>query len=274
MTEFETMLEQARLFVVQHAPGDLLQQAVPCGLICLVAGIGLSVLGAKLARVGVSCAFAVLGGCAGAYFGRETGFPMPICIAVGALAIGVVGYHTLRMWVGVAAAVILTVLALGLFSYQRVMPHMPEYQRTTDSALIAEEGAFTVPSTDQQQAYTERTPRQWAEELWAFAAQKDARLEHNGKAIGLVAMAVGLCLGVVAVRWALILSTSVVGTVLVTVAMATLMGHFTPGSYQAFQHRPVLAGVGIGGFLVTSLIVQTLLTRKAPRSKQEANGKS
>lgn len=70
--EIASILEQARLFVLQHAPADVLKEAVPFAIICLLAGIGLSVLGAKLARFGIACAFVLLGGYAGAYLrGRQ-----------------------------------------------------------------------------------------------------------------------------------------------------------------------------------------------------------
>ena len=36
MNEIETILEQARLFVVQHAPTDFLREAVPAALVTLI----------------------------------------------------------------------------------------------------------------------------------------------------------------------------------------------------------------------------------------------
>ena len=58
--EIIAILDQARVFVQQHAPSELLTEAVPFGIVCLVAGIGLSVLGAKLGRFSMTCGF-VLG---------------------------------------------------------------------------------------------------------------------------------------------------------------------------------------------------------------------
>jgi hydrogenase-4 membrane subunit HyfE len=53
-----------------------------------------------------------------------------------------------------------------------------------------------------------------------------------------------------------------------------LANNYAPASYQSLHERPTLLGVGIGAFLLTSLIVQTLLTRKAPSKKQESKDKS
>lgn len=275
MNQLETIMEQVRLFVTQHIPVEVLHQVLPFGLVCLAAGIVFSVLGAKLARFGISGAFAVAGAVFGMFFARQTGFPAIVCSLIGALALGVVGYHTVRMWVGVAAAAVFALVALGVFSYQKVMPHLADFKASPNGALVSGDlNSFTVPSPDDQQAYRDRNPRQFATELWAFAVAKDASLERNGKAVGLLAIVAGLSLGVAAARWALILTTSLLGTGLVTTAMGTLAHAYTPASYQSLQERPALIGVGIGAFLLTSLIVQTLLTRKAPRSKQEGNDKS
>ena len=274
MNEIETILEQARVFVVQNAPTDALRGAVPAALIFLVAGVGLSVLGAKLARFGLTTAFVALGGVAGARFGQEFGFHPLICVPVGGLLIGIIAYQTFRLWVGLGAAVVFSSLVVGTFGYQRVVPYIAEFEQGTQHAAVAGPITFAVPTAVEQQAYRDRTPRQWAEEFWAFVTQRDVNVTRSTKGLATVALLTGLCLGILAVRWALILSTSLVGTVLVTTAVATLLTHSVPESYQAFQNNPGLLGVGVGGFLVTSLILQTMLSRKSPAAKGESAAKS
>ncbi|MGD2110242.1 MAG: hypothetical protein PVI86_12740 [Phycisphaerae bacterium] len=275
MNEIETIIEQAKAFAAQHMPAEVLHQALPFGLICLALGIFISVLGAKMARLGVSGLFAIGGAALGVFFARQTDFPAIICSLVGALALGVVGYHTMRMWVGVVAAIVFALVALGVFGYQRVMPYMAEFQPSPTGALVSgDTTSFTVPSPDEQQAYRDRDPQQYAKQLWAFATEKDANLERNTKAVALLAVVAGLSLGVAAARWALILSTSLVGTVLVTSGMGALAHAYAPASYQSLQERPTFLGVGLGAFLLTSLIVQTLLTRTASKEKGKAKTKS
>lgn len=274
MNEVAAILDQARLFVLQHAPAQILKEAVPFGIIVLSVGIGLSVLGAKLSRFAFVCAFIGLGAWVGIYFARQTGFPTPVCGLVGAALIGLIGYQTFRMWVGVTVALVLSSLALGAFGYQRIVPHVAEFEQTGTTQAVESPVSFELPSPEQQQAYHERTPWQWAEQLWAFVTQKDAHIERNGKAVGLAALVAGLCLGVVATRWALILATSLVGTALVTTAIAALLTHSVPETCQAFQQRPGLVGVAVGGFLVSSFVLQTMLTRKAPVAKAESAAKS
>jgi len=274
MNEIETILEQARLFVVQHAPTPALRGAIPAALVFLVVGVGLSVLGAKLARFGITSAFVVLGGVLGARFGQEMGFHPMICVLVGGSLIGIIAHQTFRLWVGLGAAIVFSSLVLGTFGYQRVIPYVGEFQQAAHQPAIQSSIPFAVPTTAGQEAYRGRTPREWAEEFWSFVAQKDATVARNTKGLATVALLTGLCLGILAVRWALILTTSLVGTVLVTTAVATLLTHSVPDSYQAFQNNPSLVGVGVGGFLVTSLILQTMLSRKSPSAKGESAAKS
>jgi hypothetical protein len=268
MNEIETLLEQARLFAVQHAPAEALKGAIPAALVMLMAGIGLSVLGAKLAKFALTAGFVVVGGALGSWFAREFAFQPLVCVIVGGLLVGLIAYQTFRLWVGVAAALVFSSFVLGTFGYQRVVPYVSQFEQQQVS--VESPIQFALPSPAEQEAYRSRTPRQWASEFWSFLKQQDATVARNTKALAIVAMLTGLCLGILAARWALILSTSLIGTALVTTAMATLLTKSVPASYQAFQNNPGLAGIGIGGFLVTSLVLQTMLSRKSP-SKAETS---
>ena len=73
MTEIESILEAARSFAVQHAPTEALRGAVPAAIVLLVAGVGISVLGAKLARFGMTTMFVVVGGALANVADRATG---------------------------------------------------------------------------------------------------------------------------------------------------------------------------------------------------------
>ncbi len=275
MTEITPILDQTRLFIEQHAPAKLLDETVPVAILCLLLGIGISVLGARLARVGATLAFAVLGGVVGTYLAHESGFPVPLCVAGGALVIGTIGYQTFRLWVGVAAAAVFASVTMGAFSYQRVLPHVADFDRVAITVPAGGETVFAPPSPSEQQAYRDRTPGQWFEEFRAFLERQDSGLERNGRALALAALLTGLCLGVVAVRWALIVSTSLVGTSLVVTAIGALLTNFAHDeSYQAFQKHPGIVGMAVGGFLMTSLILQTLLTRRTPSAKPNPKPKA
>ncbi len=271
MNEVASVLEQLRVFFVQHAPSSMPTGAVSVAVVCLVGGVLLSVLGAKFARFGLTTAFVLLGGLLGAGFADGLGFSRAACMPIGALLLGVIGFQTFRLWVGVASAAVLSSIVLGTFGSQRVAPHVAEFQQLSpwviaDSSAQSIPGTvedYVIPTRDQQTTYVQRSPGQWASEFWTYLSERDASTARVGQAITALTMLGGLCLGLLAVRLALVVSTSLIGTGLVTTGMATLLTHSVPESYQAFQNSPTLIGVGIGAFLVTSLALQTMLMRKA-----------
>jgi len=262
MTELTTILEQAKLFVSQHAPPEVVTKGIPLAIVMLLAGISTSVLGAKLARWALTGAFAIAGGIVGAQCSQITSLHPALCAAVGAVAIGTIGYLTFRIWAGVVSAVVISAIALGIFGYQRVRPLVGEFE---GRAIVAESqgaGTFTLPTPEQQESYLDRTPQQWANEFWSFATNKDARLQPDGQAVAIVAMLTGLLFGLLATRAALILATSFGGTAIVATAAGMLTAHFAPGFYDALLAHPQYAGAGVGAFLLSSIVLQALVTRK------------
>ncbi len=271
MNEVASVLEQIRVFFIQHAPDKVPTGAVSVALICLVGGALLSVLGAKFARFGLTGAFVVLGGLLGSGFGSRLDFPQAACVPAGAVLFGIIGFQTFRLCVGLASAAVVSAVVLGVFGYQRVAPHVAEFDRVspwvisdrTDESIPGAAGEYKILTRDEQVAYVERSPSQWASEFWAFMNERDSRTARHGQAIALLTMLGGLCLGMVATRTALVVATSAIGTVLVTTGVATLLTHSVPETMQAFQSSPTLFGVGVGAFLMTSLVLQTMLMRKA-----------
>lgn len=276
MKDLTPIFEHVREFAVQNIPPEFQERTVAIAAIFLVGGIGLSVLGAKLAKPAMTTVLGLLGALGGVVFARHTGIHEAIGGLVGAVMFGMVSHLTFRLWVGVASALVLSALALGAFCYQEVVPLVKDFDRDGMVTWSPVEGqqTFTVPSPEQQAANVQPKFKEWARDFWAFASQRDERLPINTQLVGFGAAALGLFLGVIAVRWMLILSTSIVGTGLVTTAVATTVAHYSPGSEQTFLNNAGVMGMGVGAFLVSSLILQTLLTRKAPESGQGKKNKS
>ena len=275
MNEIQQIVEQFRLFTEQHLPTGMLPHVAWGGVLFLAMGAGMCVLGAKLARWGITTAFVVVGGLIGAQFAEIAGFPAVPCVAIGAAAVGVIAFMTYRIWVGVAAAVVLLGIALGAFGYDRIVPHVQNFEPTTAwSAGQEAAGDFTLLTPEQQDDYVNRTPEQWFRGLWSFVRERDAGAPRLFKAVGLAAVIMGLLIGVLAVRVTLILSTSIMGTLLVVSGLAALGQHFMPGVYQGSFNHPAIVGLMVGAFAISSIIVQTLLTRKAPSPPAEATAKS
>jgi len=275
MGDVPTILQQVTLFVQQHAPADMLRQAVPAGISLLILGILLSVLGAKFARFGFTTFFILLGASLGLAFARERNFQPLAGAAVGAALVGAVGFLTFRVWVGALTAIVLSWAAVGLFGYYNIIPHVSEFEKTAGVVSAQDSGAttFSIPTPEQQQAYRDRSPGEWASRFWSYVREHHWSSAVTSETIAVVALLSGLCIGLLATRAALIICTSIVGTLFVASGLATLLTNSVPQSCQAFQQNPGLIGIGLGGFLLTSLVLQFMLSRKgAIKSEAPAAG--
>lgn len=269
MTNLETVVEQARIFLVQNVPADFQNRSVLLAIGVLIAGIGISSLGAKLARPGFTALVGALGATIGVWFSRQLGHQDVVGGLVGAAMAGTVAFLTYRMWVGILVGAVMASVALGSLGYQKVVPHAGEFQRTT----MISPASLTLPTIEQQDAYIQQSPQEWMSKFWAFCRDRDASLEQNSRLIGVGAAMFGLFLGVIAVRWTMILATSVLGAVFVTSSLMTLSSEIAPNAYRSFLTHPGLVGTGIGAFMVTSWIVQTLVTRRAPDAGSDSSSK-
>ncbi len=267
MDQIALILDQLRLFSIQHAPGGIPTGAIPVAIIFLVAGVGLSVLGARFARFGLTSAFVLAGGVLGDQFAHAFDFPRIVCVAVGAVLIGLIGFQTFRLWVGVAVAVLVSTLVVSGFGANRVLPHLADYTKTSEFNFGVPaplgETEFSIPTRDEQTAYVERDPRTWFSNFWSFLTERDPNVARNTQALAILTALGGLCLGLMAVRPSLIISTSLIGTAMVAAGVGTLLSSSVPSAHAAVQNSPRLIGLGVAAFLATSLLLQTMLMRKS-----------
>lgn len=272
MDQVQPIFEQIRLFIEQQVDPKYLTHTGAMLAAILGLGIGLSVLGAKLARFTMTCGFVILGGLAGVYFSRLTGVMAAPCVLAGAAMVGTIGFLSFRLWVGVLAAVVVGALVLGGFGAQRVKPLLADFNPNAVWSATEGEGAYSIPLTpEDQQAYRDRTPGERLSDFWAYVNAKDATLTRHGKAIGLGAVLAGMLIGLTASRFTLILTSSVVGTFLVVAGLGGIATAYAPSIYDAGFDNPGILGAAMGAFLVASLIVQTLVTRNAPEGAESAD---
>lgn len=274
MNELQSVIDQLRLFTEQHIPPEMLPHIAWGAVAVVLAGIGLCVLGAKLARFGITCVFVLIGGGIGLEFAHMASFPTAPCVALGAAAVATVAFLTYRLWVGVAAAVVLGGVALGVFGYQKVMPHVQDFDPAVAWAASEQADEFTLLTPEQQEAYANPSADEWFRGLWRHVSERDVAAPQYARAIGLAAVVIGLLIGVLAVRPTLILATSIIGTFFVASGLGALAQQYMPATYQAGFGHPVVMGVLLGALGISSVIVQTLLTRKAPQPDSESSDKS
>jgi len=273
MNGLESILEQARVYVVQNVPPALLDRAVLVGLGLVLAGVVVGVLGAKMAKPGLTLLVALAGGLGGAVFARDAGVHQLIGALVGAAMLGTVAFVTFRFWVGLAAALVLCSLAMGTFGYREVLPHVPAFEQ---AGILPPERQAAVSDVSIVERWNDPggSPQRWARELWTYVTQQDHGAERNSRLVGVGALVTGLFLGVVLVKVMLVVSTSVIGTMLAASGAGTVLSSLSPKTYAGLGDHPGLLGMGVGAFLVTSVILQTMLLRKAAAASEEGKKKS
>lgn len=263
MNEMSTLIERLAANLAQQLPPDTLTRVVPAAVVLLIAGIGLSVLGAKLARPGFTLLFAGLGATFGAVFGREGGYSVPLCAMVSAAMMATVAHLTFRIWAGVATALALAVVALGAFGYRNVAPHVSDFESVYAAPAIQATLAGDAVDTEGTSPVFDKYASEWVQQFWSYIKQEHSNVALNGRLLVAAALAAGLFVGVLLVRPMLILTTSLFGTAFVVSGIMTLLGQLVPSAYQSVENNAGIMGMGIGGFFVTSVILQTLLTRRA-----------
>ncbi len=270
MEQLLPVVDQIRNYIGIEVP-VVSDNAVLSAIAVLLLGVGISVFGAKLAKPGIIMLLSAAGGMIGVIFGREAGVQPAVCGLVSSAMFATVGFLTFRLWVGVLTAVVATMVVLGGLGYQRVAPHVGEFQTQVqaEAPYIAAQQVSDSANATATNGSLGLDPTQWVQRFWLFVTQRDAGIQVTAKLIALAAMTIGLFVGVVAVRWMLILSTSIAGTMLVATGVTAILSQLMVGAYQSLLSKPAMLGMGAGGFLVSSLIMQTLLTRKAPEAEDK-----
>ncbi len=274
MSDLQTILEQLQLYGQQFLPAGMTSNVGIAAVVVFTAGCVTCVLGAKLAKVGITGAFVVIGTILGVYFAKLTGFATAPCLLVGAATMGVIGALSQRIWVGALFALVLSGIVMSAFGMQRIVPHVQQYDPVTIIAQNASEGviqASVAEDPEAIQAGLRESADYWLRDFWSFVIQKDASVSNHVSALLLATAVIGAFIGVIAVRFALIASTSMVGTVMILGSLATFLQHANPDYYIAGYNHPGLIGTAFGVLVAASMIVQTILTRESSSSSAEAS---
>ncbi|MCK4660303.1 MAG: hypothetical protein KAV82_12340 [Phycisphaerae bacterium] len=269
-----------------NIPPEYQVPVFPVAVGMLVIGIGLSVLGAKLARWGITCAFGAAGVAVAAALAPGIDLSTIAVIVIGAIVAGGIGYWMFRLWVGLAAAALFGVVAVGFYGSHAVVPHFLEYQsgydfnnavampqagdiETFTAVYHAEDdkaGTVSLARTFASEAGADALSglRAWAEDFWVYVQSQEADVNKWIPGIGLAAGLIGFLLGVFRSRFTLILGTAMVGITLVMSGLAGLAAKMQLNVPQAIgQHTQAICIAGVL-MLLASILLQALLTRKVP----------
>jgi hypothetical protein len=270
MNQYSEILEQFRGFVEQHVPADMLPNGsqLVAGAIALVgAGVLLSVLGARMARSALALV-ALLGGVAGgfrlsAHLGWD-GRAQVLLIVATALGAALVGYYVYRIWVGAIVAALFAVGGALAFNHARLLPALANFDHPAYVATRAGAGKFAVPEAAAQSDEDRCQVCQWVGDFVSDLKARDPGVVQSVTIAALTWGCVGLLLGVLLTRMMLVLCTSAIGTALFAGGAALLAQQLRPNDYAHAMSRPGTLGLAIGACFLASVILQMLLTRRAP----------
>ncbi|HNO79323.1 MAG TPA: hypothetical protein PKN33_14835 [Phycisphaerae bacterium] len=261
----------SKLFEVfrQHLPSEVMATQFPAAIVAIVIGVGVCVLGAKLARWLITIIFASAGMVCGLGLGKALGFSSPISALGGGLALGGVGFSLYRFWVGLMAGAFLSAVALGIVSSQLAFPHLSEFDELQRSSHSAEEVRDFQPGPsdnvlesgwDKLEAYGKR--------FWDYLNQQESSIRLQTVGWGVGAGLVGMLMGLLLSRITLIVFTAAFGTILISGGIYVLGNRMGMDMLQATRERPAMSGLAILSFFIVSIALQTALTRKeAPASE-------
>jgi len=260
------ILQQVREFAAQHVPADALPPTVPLATLVMLTGVVVAVFGARLARLALTTAFGLGGAYAAARFAHAMDLPPALSVIVGAALIAGIGYCLYRLWVGIGVAALLCMLALSVFGYYRVLPEAIRFNESHPASVaLPGESGFTLLDAGEQAEYSHPSPQKWAHDFWTHLTTQQADIRRNGAAVALAAALVGLLVGLLATRPALVACTALVGTAVVGSGLLAFSGALAPRYYRAALDRPVvLAGAAAGLFLVSVVLQARLGRRLAP----------
>ena len=272
MNALEQITEQVRLLAEHHLPTETAVPVFVVGpAVLVILGLLTAVLGAKLARPTIALGFAIGGAAFGGAAGQMLAVSVPLCAVIGAAVFGVSGFVLLRLWVGVATCVLFSVIAAAGYGTHRALPHLESYAEPAPPAVVSPEHRFGTPEPRIQELHLNPEFNEWLEDLYRHVTSNDATLQRNLVLSAALAGIVGLILGLVAVRFTLIVLTSMIGTALLIGGTTVLACHYKPEFYRAAMAHPEALGMACGTFLLGSLVLQGLLTRsnKSRRSSKD-----
>ncbi|MBN1489693.1 MAG: hypothetical protein JXA69_07230 [Phycisphaerae bacterium] len=238
-----------------HAPGGGLPVPTWVAVVTVVLGLLLSLAGAQLVRTVFTLAFLGGGAAAGAVVAERFDVSVIAGIAIGAVILGIIGYLLFRLWIagltGVVAAVVAAVVTAA--------PQLPglweafESHRTRGGAPA---GEYRLLSAEQQQANADLDLVEYAQLFLEFTRTQQPELVHRAMFVAAVALVLGIIIALLVHRWAMVLGTIALGTVL-TLAGAWLLAYrHWPAPIDWCREQPRWALGALGVWLIIAIACQ------------------
>ena len=262
--------ERAGFLVGQQAPDDVAVPLATAGAIgCVISGLMISVLGAKLARFSLTLGFGVMGIVAGVFLGERVNLPTA-AVAMGvAVGTGLIGFFMHRVWVGVLTGALMVLAVNSTYGVHTVAPHLPVFEQDFGNMPAAVVQKLSTADLGARNIQINPEFTQWIKGFWDYTKLHEKRGVRHVALLSGCAGLFGMLLGLFAVRFTLVLVTSIVGTLLITGGAIGMAEQWQPQLYQAMIEHPQVLGMAGGTCLLGSIILQTLLTRPDKSAKPQ-----
>ena len=269
-TELEPMLELLRY----HVPAEWISNAMTVAVVAGLLGLVMASSGVRIVRGVLVLAFTGGGVWAGMATNQWLGLGPWFCAICGALVFGSLGLVLYRLWVGVGLATLLTCVALSVLGHQQARPHWGEFREARLSDMILPDGgAFTPPTVEQQEQFNSPDPAQIFHEFGDHLAQNVPNIKRNTLLIcGITALG-GLLLGLLAVRFTMVLGSALVGVALLGSCAGYFLTRYQPQIMDRAAEKPVAVLAGVGIAVLLSMGVQWFQTGRAGKNAGSAAAK-
>lgn len=254
--------------VVQHlVPASALPPALPTAIVTLIFGVGICVLGAKLARWFTTVLIAVAGLMGGLWLSQRLGFSAPLSALIGALLLGGAAYVFHRLLVGLFTGAFLATVAFSVLSAETVIPHLVEFDKTNSPPMVVTvEDFHPGPSVVRPDAFAAGwdQARDYAQRFGEYLVAQEPNIKRNAALYVIGAGLLGVAMGLFLCRLTLILFTAAAGTSLIGSGLAVLGAYLGMDVTAACQSRPEMSAIALAAFFIVSVVLQAVLTRPEP----------
>jgi hypothetical protein len=258
--EIEPLLELVRY----HLPPELLDHALIAAGVGGLIGLVLALWGVRLFRSGLVLAFVAGGVFVGLAGNQWLNLGQWFCAICGGLVFGALGFVLYRLWVGVGWAALLVCVGLSVFGHNQAWPYWDSFSeaRLADT-ILADEG-FQPPTVGEQRSFNEPDPMQVFREFGGYLEDNVPNIRRNALVTVSLAGVLGLLMGLLAVKFTVVLATAFLGVSLLAGSVGYFLSRFEPQVLDRVMSRPAAVWAGLGIAVLVFMMVQYFQTRLRP----------
>jgi hypothetical protein len=244
-------------------PAEDLSRATVPALACLVGGAVLVLWGARAIRslIVLAC---VAGGAYGGWFVAQNFAKPPIVgLVAGAVVVGMIGLLAARLWIAGLSGALAALVALSVYGYQQsLLERFSEFARTYQQPQPTVQNEFPLAEPGAASAKDVQRPIEVAIQfVERLHRQGDPLLRNTILCVGGAGL-VGLIIGLVAYRWAMIFWTSLAGMVLIVAGSVILLTNLWQGWHDVAVRNASTVGVVLLVVWLIGMFVQWRGTRR------------